>query len=83
MTMAPNRQWLAIGVRGTAPYRFEVDATAYVGPRGRAALRLSPEYDILLTQKLCLQPAVEANFYGTDDKERAVGSGKIRVSSPV
>ncbi len=72
---APNREWLAFGVRGTAPYWFEVDATAYVGPSGRTALGLSAEYDILLTQKLYLQPAIEVNFYGKDDEERGIGSG--------
>jgi len=60
---------------GTAPYWFEVDATAYVGPSGRTALRLRSEYDILLTQKLYLQPAVEVNFYGKDDRARAIGNG--------
>lgn len=72
---APNREWLALGIRGTAPYWFEVDVTAYVGPSGRTALGLSAEYDILLTQKLYLQPAVEVNFYGKDDEERGIGSG--------
>lgn len=71
----PNREWLALGVRGTAPYWFEVDATAYVGPSGRTALGLSAEYDILLTQKLYLQPAVEVNLYGKDDEDRGIGSG--------
>src|SRR3546814_10166335 len=65
---APNREWLAFGVKGLAPYWFEVDATAYVGPSGRTALALKAEYDILLTQKLYLQPSVEVNFYGKDDE---------------
>lgn len=72
---APNREWLALGIRGTAPYWFEVDATAYVGPSGRIALGLSAAYDILLTQKLYLQPAVELNFHGKNDEERGIGRG--------
>ncbi|MGB3288612.1 MAG: copper resistance protein B [Burkholderiaceae bacterium] len=72
---APNREWLALGVKGLAPYWFEVDATAYVGPSGRTALGLKAEYDILLTQKLYLQPSVEVNFYGKDDERRGIGSG--------
>src|SRR3546814_17185805 len=46
-----NREWLAFGFKGLAPYWFEVDATAYVGSSGRTALELKAEYDILLTQK--------------------------------
>jgi copper resistance protein B len=70
-----NREWLAFGVKGLAPYWFEVDATAYVGPSGRTALGLKAKYDILLTQKLYLQPSVEVNFYGKDDKHWGIGSG--------
>ncbi|WP_397474985.1 copper resistance protein B [Pusillimonas sp.] len=72
---APNREWLAFGFKGLAPYWFEVDATAFVGPSGRTALGLKAEYDILLTQKLYLQPSVEVNFYGKDDQRWGRGSG--------
>ncbi len=72
---APNREWLAFGFKGLAPYWFEVDATAYVGPSGRTALGLKAEYDILLTQKLYIQPSVEMNFYGKDDERWGIGSG--------
>ncbi len=72
---APNREWVAFGVKGLAPYWFDVDAAVYLGPRGRTALRLKAEYDILLTQKLYLQPSVEVNFHGKDDEHRGIGSG--------
>ena len=71
----PSRQWLALGVQGLAPYWFELDATAYLGSEGRTALRFSAEYDLLLTQKLYLQPAMEVNFYGKDDPKRDIGRG--------
>lgn len=71
----PERGWLAFGVQGLAPYWFEVDATAYVGDEGRSALRLHAEYELLLTQKLILQPRLEANFYGQKDAERELGAG--------
>ncbi|WP_417276775.1 copper resistance protein B [Castellaniella sp.] len=71
----PNRQWLALGLKGLAPYWFDVDATAFVGPNGRTALWLKTEYDVLLTQRLYLQPSVEVNLYGKDDERRGIGSG--------
>ncbi|MEO6983967.1 MAG: copper resistance protein B [Paralcaligenes sp.] len=73
--IGPNRGWLAFGVQGLAPYWFNVDATAYVGNNGRTALRLGVEYDLLLTQKLVLQPRAEVNFYGKRDEARERGSG--------
>lgn len=71
----PNRSWLAFGVQGLAPYWFEVDATGYVGKNGRTALALEAEYEVLLSQKLILQPRVETNLYGKSDLARGLGSG--------
>lgn len=71
----PDQQWLSLGVQGLAPYWFEVEATAYVGDQGRTALRLAAEYELLLTQKIILQPRIEANLYGKQDELRELGSG--------
>lgn len=71
----PPRDWLAVGVQGIAPYKFEVEATAYVGTSGRTAARIEAEYELLLTNRLILQPRVEVNLYGRDDAERGVGAG--------
>lgn len=73
--IGPDRGWLAFGVQGLAPYWFNVDAAAYVGNNGRTALRLGVEYDLLITQRLVLQPRVEVNFYGKRDEAREIGSG--------
>jgi len=73
--IGPDRGWLALGVQGLAPYWFEVDAAAYVGDNGRTALRLGAEYELLLTQKLILQPRIELNLYGKSDTARGIGSG--------
>lgn len=70
-----DRQWLAFGVQGLAPYWFEVDVTAYVSDDGRTALSAEAEYELLLTQKLILQPRAELNLYGKDDAENGLGSG--------
>jgi copper resistance protein B len=71
----PGRTWAALGVQGLSPYWFDVQATAYVGQGGRTAARLEAEYDILLTQRLILQPNAKVSFYGRNDPERGIGSG--------
>jgi copper resistance protein B len=71
----PSRTWLALGLQGLAPYWLDVEATFYVGDEGRTAARLKASYDLLLTQRLIVQPYGEANFYGKSDPERQVGSG--------
>jgi len=70
-----DRQWLAIGIQGLAPYWFELDVTAYVGDDGRTALSAEAEYELLLTQRLILQPRAELNLYGKDDLDNRLGEG--------
>lgn len=77
----PDRKWLAFGVQGLAPYWFEVDATAYVGDGGRTAANLETTYDLLLTQKLILQPRVEADWYGKRDARLGRGNGLSEVKA--
>lgn len=71
----PDRSWLAFGVQGLAPYWFEVDATAYLGENGRTALGVEAEYELLLTQKLILQPRVEVTAHGKEDTAHGAGAG--------
>ncbi len=71
----PNRDWFAFGLKGLAPYLFEVDATAYVGESGRMAAGLAVEYEYMFTQKLILSPELEMSFYSKDDEAVGIGSG--------
>ena len=71
----PTRTWAAFGVQGLSLYFFDVEATGYVSDRGRTAARLKGSYDILLTNRLILQPEAELNFYSKADRGRSVGSG--------
>ena len=71
----PGQGWLAMGVQGIAPYWFEIDATAYIGNNGKTALRLGAEYEILLTQKLILQPSLGVDLFGKRDVARDIGRG--------
>ena len=73
--VGPDRDWIAFGFQGLAPYWVEVDAAVYFGEGGRTALRAEVEYELLLTQRLVLQPRAEVNVYGKRDVERELGSG--------
>jgi copper resistance protein B len=71
----PARTWAAVGIQGLAPYWFEVEATAYLGPGGRTHFRLETEYELLFTNRLILQPLLELDFFGKADPERGLGRG--------
>ena len=71
----PAQTWAAVGIQGLAPYWFEVEATAYVGAEGRTHFRLETEYELLLTNRLILQPLVEMEIYGKSEPERGIRAG--------
>lgn len=75
MRPGPARTWAAFGIQGLAPYWFEVQATGYVGAEGRTHARIEVEYELLLTNRLVLQPLVELEMYGKADPERRIGAG--------
>lgn len=71
----PPRTWVALGLQGLAPYWLNVEATFYASDAGHTAARLKAEYDLLLTQRLILQPYGEMNLYGKSEAQRGIGSG--------
>ncbi|MCK0153706.1 copper resistance protein B [Alcanivorax sp. S6407] len=77
----PNRDWASIGIKGLAPYQFDVDAHLFIGDDSLTNLQLSAEYELMLTQKLVLVPALEANFYGKEDAELGVGKGLTDIEA--
>ena len=70
----PAQTWVAVGIQGLAPYWFEIAATGYVGASGRTQARAEVEYDVLLTNRLVLQPRLEVNAFGKSDPERGIGN---------
>ena len=70
-----GRTWAAFGVEGLAPLFFHVSATGYASSEGHYAAKLEGDYDLLITQRLILQPQIEMNFYSKDDPARRLGSG--------
>lgn len=79
----PAQTWAAVGIQGLAPYWFEVQVTAYIGPSGRTHARVETEYELLLTNRLVLQPLVEVEAYGESDRERGIGAGLSTIETGV
>lgn len=75
-----DRQWLAAGIQGLAPYWFELDVTAYLGNEGQSEVGFNSEYEWLLTQRLILQPRVEFTVRGKNDPANLLGSGLANAS---
>lgn len=70
-----SRTFAAVGVMGLAPQKFEVEATLYAGEGGQTAFVFEAERELLLTNRLILQPVVEVEFHGRTERARGIGSG--------
>jgi copper resistance protein B len=71
----PTRTWAALGVQGLALEFWDLEATLYASDGGHYALKTNASYDLLLTQRLILQPQFETNWYTKTDPRRRIGSG--------
>jgi copper resistance protein B len=71
----PTRNWAALGIQGLAPYFFDLEVTGFASGEGHLAAKLEASYDLLLTQRLILQPQIEINLYSKADPARLTGAG--------
>jgi copper resistance protein B len=71
-----DRTSLAIGVLGLAPYRFEIAPTIYLTQDGDTLAKFSGSTDLLFTQRLILQPRLDANVAFSEVKRSSFRVGK-------
>lgn len=72
---ANARTFAVIGVQGLSPYWFDIEPWIAVSEDGDVSARLTVEYDLLLTQRLILQPRVEIDAAVQKVERFGVGSG--------
>jgi len=75
------RTWAAIGLQGLAPYKFETSAMVYAGSGGQLLAEAEIEYEVLLTNRLILQPVIEATLAARDEPEHGLGRGLGKVEA--
>ena len=73
--VGPERTHTVIGVQGLAPYKFEIDAAAFLSTKGDLTARIEAELDQRITQRLILQPRVEVGLSAQDVPELGIGAG--------
>ena len=70
-----------VGFQGLAPYWFEVDGAVYLSGKGDLTADFEAEYELLLTQRLILQPRVEIGFSAQEVPEQAIGAGLTNIET--
>ena len=71
----PTRVYAVLGLQGLSPYRFEIEPTVFVSHKGQVSGRFTATYDVLLAQRLILQPRIETNVAVQRDEAIGVGTG--------
>lgn len=70
-----DRWYGVVGIAGLAKQWFEIDADFYVSETGDTSARLDVEYELLLTNRLILEPSLDIKVAFSDDREIGVGAG--------
>ncbi|MBS4003812.1 MAG: copper resistance protein B [Afipia sp.] len=71
----PSRTYAVIGIEGLAPGVFEIDADAYVSQKGELSASFTGFYDLLITNRLILQPRIDVRWQLQSVPELELGSG--------
>jgi copper resistance protein B len=70
-----DRVFAVVGLEGLAPYWFEVNPELRISEDGDVSAHLEAEYELLLTQRLILQPRFETAIAAQEVEELGVGQG--------
>ena len=77
----PGRTYGMVGLQGLAPGFFEVQLQGFIGEDGVALARASASYDLLITNRLVLQPEAELNFASGWDRDALIAPGLYRMEA--
>lgn len=74
------RPQAVVGFQSLMPYNYELESALYVDLHGNISASMKAEKDLLITQKLILQPRIEADAALQQVDRFGVGSGLNNVS---
>ncbi|MDN3564111.1 copper resistance protein B [Paeniroseomonas aquatica] len=75
----PSRTYGMVALQGLAPGFFEVQLQAFFGEGGVLLARAAVSYDLLITNRLILQPEAELNFASGWDRDALISPGIYRT----
>ena len=70
-----TRGQTVIGIEGLVPYNYEFESALFIDQNGAVSVRLSFTKDLLITQRVILQPRFETNAAAQRVEEFTTGSG--------
>lgn len=71
----PSRSYAVFGIEGLAPYWLHVSGQLFLSDKGDLRARVEASHDMRITQRLILQPRLEADLAAQDMPAIGVGAG--------
>ncbi|RUL87026.1 copper resistance protein B [Tautonia sociabilis] len=70
-----SRAFAVVGLEGLAPYYFDIEPALFLSDDADVSARLEATFDLLLAQRLVLQPRLELDAAVQEVPEHGVGQG--------
>jgi copper resistance protein B len=70
-----SRTYAVIGVEGLAPGFIEIDADAYISQKGEVSASITAFHDLLITNRLILQPRIDVKLQAQPVADLELGAG--------
>ena len=75
--------YLMLGIKGLAPYRFEVGLDLFVADRGRLSARTDVAYELLWSQRIISRPSLSVDWFAAPDvalgQQAGIGDSEFRL----
>lgn len=78
-----SHNYLAIGMRGLAPYGFDIDIAAFVRSDGKLFARTDLEYDLLITNRFIVSPYVFADWAASGSEADEIKGGLYTIETGI
>ncbi|MFT3930217.1 MAG: copper resistance protein B [Spongiibacteraceae bacterium] len=70
-----SHNYATVGIRGLAPYGFDIDIAAFVRNDGKLFARTDVEYELLITNRFIVSPYVNADWATSSSEKDEIKGG--------
>lgn len=76
-----SHNYATVGVRGLAPYGFDIDIAAFVRNDGKLFARTDVEYELLITNHFIVSPYVNADWATSSSEKDEIKGGLYSIEA--
>jgi copper resistance protein B len=77
----PSKNYAVVAMEGLAPYRVDIEASAFISEDGDPSARLELQYDLRFNQRWILQPRAELDYSFSKVSDLDLGRGPSKLET--